>query len=95
MEHARHLINEHLHNLRTARPWTAPDAGRCDLHLIQVAMLKAIPDDDVGVTAAELRDRLKLTESQFDRGIRKLREANQIRGYRSGMHMVFYRRWHG
>jgi len=95
MEHARHLINEHLHNLRNARPWTAPDAGRCDLYLIQTAILKAIPDDEVGVTADELREQLKLTRSQFDRGIRKLREANQIRGQRRELHKVFYRRWHG
>lgn len=95
MEHARHLIDEMLHNRRSSKSWTAPDAERCDLYLIQTALLNAIPDDEIGVTADELKEQLKLSKSQFDRGIRKLREANQIRGQRRELHKVFYRRWHG
>lgn len=91
MEHARYLINEHLHNLRMARPWTAPDAGRCDLWLIQSAMLKAIPAE--GMTGEEIKSALKLTDSQLDRGLRALRDAGQIKGYRVSM-LTVYRRWH-
>ena len=90
MEHARHLINEMLHNRRTnAQVVPAKRPERCNTFLATQTILKMIPQEGE-ISRQEIIKRTSFTELEIKAAVNGLIRSGRIHFRRNGVNS-FYR----
>lgn len=91
MEHARYLLNEHLHNLRACyRPPTAKPAPvpRCSIYLVTQQILKLIAERGE-ITRQEIMTFTKISDGTLKAAIQSLLRAEQIQYERRSVNSFY------
>ena len=91
MEHARHLINEMLHNQRARyrQPVTKPvPVPRCTIYLVTQSILKLIAERGE-ISRQEIMSLTKVSDGTLKAAIQSLLRAEQIQYERRGVNSVY------
>ena len=91
MEHARHLINEMLHNQRARYrpPVTKPvPVPRCTIYLVTQSILKLIAERGE-ISRQEIMTLTNITDGTLKAAIQALLRAEQIQYVRRGVNSVY------